>query len=53
MRASPPREIVKWIVEVWDSLNRELIIRSFRNCTLIVASDGQYIDLARAKSVNL
>ena len=36
----PRREIVQWVLEAWDSLNRELIIRSFRSCALTVAPDG-------------
>ena len=37
MRAPPFREIVQWILEAWDSL---IIIRSFRNCAITVATDG-------------
>ena len=44
MLAPPRREIVQWVLEAWDSLNRELIIRSFRSCALTVAPDGSEDD---------
>ena len=43
MRAPPRREIAQWILEASDSLDRGLIIRSFRvfrSCALTVAPDG-------------
>ena len=39
MRGPPRREIVKWVLEAWGSLDRELVIRSFRSCALTVAPD--------------
>ena len=43
--SGPPRcEIVKWVLEAWDSLDRELVIRSFRSCALTVAPDGSVDD---------
>ena len=44
MRAPPRCEIVQWILDAWDSLDRELIIRSFRSCSLTVAPDGSEDD---------
>ena len=40
MRDPPRREIVKWVLEASETLDRELIIRSFRSCALTVAPDG-------------
>ena len=40
----PRREIVQCVLEAWDSLNRKLIIRSFRSCALTVAPDGSEDD---------
>ena len=40
MRGPPRREIVKWVLEAWETLDRELIIRSFRSCAHTVAPDG-------------
>ena len=40
MRAPACRDIVQWIIEAWDSLDRELLINSFRSCALTVAVDG-------------
>ena len=40
MRGPPRCEIVKWVPEAWETLDRELIIRSFRSCTLTVAPGG-------------
>ena len=44
MHAPPRCEIVQWILEAWDSLDRELIICSFRSYTLTVAPDGSKDD---------
>lgn len=35
MRGLPRPEIVKWVLEAWETLDRELIIRSFRSCALL------------------
>lgn len=32
-------EIIKWVVEAWETLDRELIIRSLRSHVLTVAPD--------------
>ena len=40
MPGPPRREIVKWVLEAWETLDREFIIRSFRSCALTVAPDG-------------
>ena len=40
LRGPPRREIAKWVLEAWETLDRELIIRSFRSCALTVAPDG-------------
>ena len=40
MRGPSRPEIVKWVLEAWETLDRELIIRSFRSCALTVAPDG-------------
>ena len=39
MRAPPRREIVKWILAVWDGLDKRMIIDSFKSCSLTVAVD--------------
>ena len=42
-----PHDVVKifqWIIEARDSLDRKLIIRSFRSCTLTVAPGGSEDD---------
>ena len=44
MRGPPRPEIVKWVLEAWETLDRELIIRSFRSCALTVAPDGSEDD---------
>ena len=44
MRRPPLSEIVKWVLEAWETLDRELIIRSFRSYALTVASDGSEDD---------
>ena len=44
MRCPPLPEIVKWVLEAWETLDRELIIRSFRSCALTVAPDGSEDD---------
>ena len=31
------REIVSWVLDAWDSLGKELIVRSFQSCALTVA----------------
>ena len=40
MRGPPRREIVSWVLDAWDSLGKELIVRSFQSCALTVAGDG-------------
>lgn len=40
MRAPLRREIVQWILAVWDSLDKTMIVNSFKNCGLTVAVDG-------------
>lgn len=44
MRCPPLPEIVKWVLEAWETLDRELIFRSFRSCALTVALDGSEDD---------
>ena len=44
MHALPRCEIVQWILEAWDSLDRELIVHSFRICAITVATDGSEDD---------
>ena len=44
MHVPPRREIVQWIFEAWDNLDRELIVRSFRSCAITVATDGSKDD---------
>ena len=44
MRGPPRREIVKWVLEAWETLDKELIIRSFRSCALTVVPDGSEDD---------
>ena len=39
MRAPFHQEIIKWVLEAWENLDRELIICSFRSCALTVAPD--------------
>ena len=40
IRATPWREIVKWIPVSWDGLDKTMIINSFKSCALTVAVDG-------------
>ena len=44
MRGPSRPEIVKWVLEAWETLDRELVIRSFRSCALTVAPDGSEDD---------
>ena len=40
MGGAPRKEIVKWILEAWASLDSAMIVASFKNCGLTVALDG-------------
>ena len=44
MRSPCRREIVKWGLETWATLDRELILRSFGSHALIVTPDGSEDD---------
>ena len=44
MRGPPRPEIVNWVLEAWETLDIELIIRSFRSCALTMAPDGSEDD---------
>jgi len=44
MRGPTRREIVKWVLEARETLERELIIRSFISCALTLAPDGSEDD---------
>ena len=44
MRGLPRHEIVMWVLEAWETLDRELIIRSFRSCLLTVSPGGSEDD---------
>ena len=44
MRGPPCCQIVKWVLEAWETLDRELIIHSFRSRALTVAPDGSEDD---------
>lgn len=39
MHGPSHQEIIKWVLEAWENLDRELIICSFRSCALTVAPD--------------
>ena len=39
MRGPSHQEIIKWVLEAWENLDRGLIICSFRSCALTVAPD--------------
>ena len=40
MRAPARRETVKWILAVWDGLDKTMIINSFKSCILTIPVDG-------------
>ena len=40
MHAPAWREIFKWILAVWDGLDKTMITNSFKSCALTVAVDG-------------
>ena len=44
MRGPPHCEIVNLVLVAWETLDRELIIRSFRSCALTEAPDGSEDD---------
>ena len=44
MRGAPRKEIVKWILEAWASLDSAMIVASFKSCGLTVALDGSEDD---------
>ena len=44
MGGTPRREIVKWVLEALETLDRELIIRSFGSCAPTMAPDGSKDD---------
>ena len=39
MRGPPSKQIVQWILKAWSDLDREIIIKSFRCCTLPIQDD--------------
>ena len=41
------REIIKWALEAWETLDRELSIRSLKSCALTVAPGGSEDDQMR------
>ena len=43
-RAAPMAIYLHWIVEAWESLSKELIIKSFKSCGIINATDGSEDD---------
>ncbi|PFX13070.1 Pogo transposable element with KRAB domain [Stylophora pistillata] len=45
MRAPPRREIVQWILEAWDDLDKEIIVNYFKSCALTLAVDGSEDEL--------
>ena len=43
--AAPSMEVyLQWITDAWDSLSTQLIIKSFKNCALTIATDGSEDD---------
>uniref|UniRef100_A0A914DHX2 Uncharacterized protein n=1 Tax=Acrobeloides nanus TaxID=290746 RepID=A0A914DHX2_9BILA len=43
--AAPLMEVyLQWIVDAWDQLPKDLIIKSFKNCALTIALDGSEDD---------
>ena len=40
----PRREVIKWVLEAWETIDKVLIIHSFRSCVLTVAPDGSEDD---------
>ena len=45
MRAPPRREIVQWIIEAWNDLDKDIIVNSFKCCALTLAVDGSQDEL--------
>ena len=45
MRAPPWREIVQWILEAWNDLDKDIIVNSFKSCALTLAVDGSEDEL--------
>ena len=43
---SPPRgEIVQWILEAWNDLDKDIIVNSFKSCALTLAVNGSEDEL--------
>jgi len=43
--AAPPMEVyLQWIVDAWNKLPKDLIIKSFKNCGLTIELDGSEDD---------
>ncbi|XP_044175381.1 uncharacterized protein LOC122958534 [Acropora millepora] len=45
MRTPPRREIVQWILEAWNDLDKDIIVNSFKSCALTLAVDGSEDEL--------
>ena len=45
MRAPPRREIVQWIIEAWNDLDKDIIVNSFKCCALTLAVDSSQDEL--------
>jgi hypothetical protein len=51
--AAPPMYVyLQWIVNAWEQLPKELIIKSFKNCALDIALDGSEDDLIHCFKLN-
>ncbi|PFX12383.1 Pogo transposable element with KRAB domain [Stylophora pistillata] len=44
-RAPPRREIVHWILEAWNDVDKEIIVNDFKSCALSLVVDGSEDEL--------
>lgn len=40
MKAVPRRLVVKWVVDAWKEISKEMIIQSFKGCALTIDVNG-------------
>ena len=45
MRPPPRREIVQWILEAWNDLDKDIIVNSVKSCALTPAVDSSEDEL--------
>ena len=53
MKPVPRRMVVKWIIDSWKQLSEELIVKSFRCCTVTLPTNGEADEISCFKSGKL